>query len=305
MKPAYTNRRNLLRLLALMPLSLSGLLTGMDIRKHPYKQKNKPLPHRISLNAYSFNASLTNGAMSLDELLEYCAIMGFDAVDLTAYYFPGYPEVPTDEYLYHIKSKAFRLGLDISGTGVRNDFTNPDKEKRKEHILLVKKWIEAASKLGAPVIRIFSGTQNPPGYSREQVVAWMVSDIKECVEHGKKNGVMVGLQNHYDYIKTPAETMQLISLVDSSWFGLILDIGSYRSEAPYNEVKEMAPYAVSWQIKEKMFIGKKEINTDLDKIIKIVRDSGYRGYLPIETLGPGEPKTKVAYFLGKVRKAMR
>ena len=100
----------------------------------------------MSLNAFSFNALLSEKKMTLDELLETCAEIGFDGVDITAYYFPGYPNVPTDEYLHHIKRKAFRLGLDITGTGVRNDFTDPDKNKRAEHITLVKNWIDAAAK---------------------------------------------------------------------------------------------------------------------------------------------------------------
>jgi hypothetical protein len=60
-------------------------------------------------------------------------------VDLTGYYFPDYPNVPADDYIYALKRKAFLLGLDISGTGVRNDFANPDENKRKEDIIPGKK----------------------------------------------------------------------------------------------------------------------------------------------------------------------
>ncbi|MBD0297828.1 MAG: sugar phosphate isomerase/epimerase, partial [Flavisolibacter sp.] len=81
---------------------------------------------KISLNAYSFNAPLTNGKTTLPEVLEFCAAQGFDAVDLTGYYFPRYPEAPPDDYVYQLKRKAHHLGLAISGTGVRNDFTLPD-----------------------------------------------------------------------------------------------------------------------------------------------------------------------------------
>ena len=127
-----------------------------------------PAKLKTSLNAYSFNSPLTKGEMNLDQLLEFCAVNQFDAVDITAYYFPGYPEVPSDEYLYHIKQKAFLLGLEISGTGVRNDFTDPDPAKRKASVELVKKWIVAAEKLGAPVIRVFSGTADTKGlFSRK------------------------------------------------------------------------------------------------------------------------------------------
>ena len=301
MKYHNLHRKELLKSLLLLPfLSYSPAKAGnkQSTNKKPARR------YKLSLNAYSFNAALSNRSMNLDELLEYCALTGFDGVDLTGYYFPGYPQVPEDDYLFHIKQKAFLLGLDISGTGVRNDFTNPDKVKREADVQLVKNWIEVAAKLGAPVIRIFSGTHQQATFSRQEVTAWMVEDIKTCVEHGKKFGVTVALQNHYDFIKTAEETKEIISKVASPWFGLILDIGSYRSKDPYAEIREMAPHAVSWQIKENMFIEGKEVKTDLPKIIKIVRESGYRGYLPIETLGPGEAKTKVAVFHQRVRKAM-
>ncbi len=241
--------------------------------------------------------------MNLDDLLEFCATNNFDAVDLTAYYFPGYPNVPTDDYLYHIKQKAFKLGLEISGTGVRNDFTDLDATKRKESVLLVKNWILAAEKLGAPVIRVFSGTADTKGKSREEVVNYMVQDLKECAEFGKQHGVVVAIQNHNDFIKTADQAIEIIQKVNSDWFGLILDIGSFRTD-PYNEIAKAIPYAVNWQLKENLYVNGVEQKTDLDRLMKIIQPSGYRGYLPIETLGEGDPKVKVPVFLKEVREAM-
>jgi len=43
---------------------------------------------------------------------------------------------------------------------------------------------------------------------------------------------------------------------------------------------------------------------NLDAIVRIVRDAGYRGYLPIETLGAGDPAMKLRQFLGDVRAAL-
>lgn len=259
---------------------------------------------KMSLNAFSFNGPLMDKKMNLDDLLETCSEIGFDGVDITGYYFPGYPSVPPDDYLFHIKRKAFRLGLDISGTGVRNDFTDPDKNKRREHVTLVKNWIEAASKLGAPVVRIFAGTQNPKGYTREQITEWMLDDIKECLEYGKKNGVIVAIQNHNDFIQTADQAISMIEKVNSEWFGLILDTGSYRLHDPYAEIAKSAKYAVNWQIKENIFINGTEQEADINKLIELVKASGYRGYIPIETLGPGDPKTKVIQLFNKVSKAI-
>jgi len=289
-------------LLSIPAVASLGLLPGKRLGESA--THCKPTSLKISLNAYSFNRPLTKGEMDLDDLFEFCADHHFDAVDPTGYYFPGYPEVPTDRYLYDLKRKAFRLGLAISGTGVRNDFTEPDKGKRKKDIRLIKNWIVAAEKLGAPVIRIFSGTQEPPGFSWEQVAEWMISDIKECVEFGKSHGVVVAVQNHDDFIQNAEQVKYLIEKVGSPWFGLILDTGSYGGQDPYEEIKTSIPFAVSWQVKELISRNGKEMPIDLDKLMAIIKASGYRGYLPIETLGPGDPFKKVPVFLEEVRKAL-
>jgi len=298
-------RRNFLKAaLAIPALASSNFLFSTSLQKHNkinYTTQAHKL--KISLNAYSFNAPLTNGSMNLDDLLEFCSGTIIQAVDLTGYYFPGYPAVPSDEYIYHIKQKAFRLGLGISGTGVRNDFTDPDEKKRREHITLVKNWIECASKLGAPVIRIFAGTQNPQGYSWDQVATWMMKDVQECIDHGKKHGVVVGIQNHNDFIKNAADVQKIMKMNSSEWFGLILDTGSYQTGDPYQQIADTARYAVNWQLKENVFINGVETPADLGKIITAIKASGYRGYVPIETLGAGDPKIKVPAFLEKVQKA--
>jgi sugar phosphate isomerase/epimerase len=267
-------------------------------------QQELPSKLKTSLNAYSFNGPLMKGDMNLDELLEYCAANQFDAVDITAYYFPGYPEVPSDEYLYHIKQKAFLLGLEISGTGVRNDFTDPDPAKRKASVELVKSWIVAAEKLGVPVIRVFSGTADVKHIPRKEVVDYMVASLKECVEFGKAHGVVVGIQNHHDFLKTAEETIEIIHRVNSDWFGLILDIGSFRTDA-YQEIEKAIPYAVSWQLKENLYVNGVEQKTDLNKLMAIIQKSSYRGYIPLETLGEGDPKVKVQLFLQEIRAAMK
>lgn len=258
---------------------------------------------KLSLNAYSFNTPLRSGAINLNDMINFCSQQGFDAADLTGYYFPGYPEVPSDSYIYDLKNKAHRLGVAISGTGVRNDFAEPDKTIRQKDVLLVKRWIEVAAKLGAPVIRIFAGRSSDK-IPWNEVAAWMAEDIKTCVEYGKQYGVIVAVQNHNDFLKTADQTIDLIKRVNSEWFGLVLDTGSYVTNEPYSEIEKSIPYAVNWQIKEKINYKGKNENTDLARLFQMINRSGYRGYLPIETLSPGDPFTIVPPFLKLVRQAM-
>jgi sugar phosphate isomerase/epimerase len=297
-------RRNFLNaVIALPAVSTAGkgfrhLIDGPSERA----ENNNRL--KISLNAYSFNKPLLDGRMDLNQLLEFCAEQGFFAVDIPGYYFKGYPEVPVDEYIYEVKRYAFLKGIDISGTGVRNDFTYTEEAKRKEGILLVKNWIDVAAKLGAPVIRIFAGNQGLEGHSWEQAAEWIVRDILECVECGKNQGVIVAIQNHDDFIKTANQALRILEMVNSAWFGLILDTGSYRQGDPYDEVAKTADYAVNWQIKEEVYFNQNSEKVDLIRLFKIIKASDYRGYLPLETLGEGDPFVKVSSFMKRAKEAL-
>jgi sugar phosphate isomerase/epimerase len=257
---------------------------------------------RLGLNAYSFNEPLRAGSMTLDDLVDYCAQQGFDGLDATGYYFPGYPKVPDDAYLFRLKRRAFVNGVTISGTGVRNDFAVPDAEARRRDVEMVKSWIGVAATLGATVVRIFAGLRVPEGGSFERTLEWMVPDIRACVDHGRQHGVIVGLQNHNDFLKTADETIRVVEAVNSEWFGVILDIGSLRQGDPYAEIEKLVPYAVTWQLKEKVWYGAKEVPTDVGRIRAIIDRAGYRGFLPIETLGSGDPRVKVAAFLTEIRR---
>jgi len=285
-----TNRRSFIRKAT---AGSGALLAAGPMAAHSKSSLNSGNRLKIALNGYSFNGPLSAGHMDIDDMLQFCADNGFYACDITAYYFPGYPEVPSDEYLYHVKHKAFSLGLEISGTGVRNDFTDQDPAKRKEHVQLVKNWIIAAEKTGAPVIRVFAGARLEDESQRPQVLKWMISDIKECAAFGKSHGVIVAVQNHHDFILTPQHARELIEGVNSEWFGLVIDTGGYRAGDPYKQIADSIKYAVNWQIKEKIFVDGEEQDTDFTKLAEVIKASDYRGYLPIEILGPGDPKPKI------------
>ena len=259
---------------------------------------------KLGLNAYSFNAPLQSGAMTLADAVAFCAENGVDALDATGYYFPGYPNVPPDDYIYALKRTAFVNGVAISGTGVRNNFATADKAARERDVQMVKDWIGVASKLGAPVIRVFSGPERPEGHTFDEALDWMVADFKQCAAFGKEHGVVIGLQQHNDLLKTAAETIRVIEAVNSEWFGSILDIGSLRStDDPYSEIEKLLPYAVSWQIKEEVARNGKPEPVDLARIKALIDAHGYRGYLPFEALSPGDARPRIKAFLAKIRTA--
>jgi len=69
---------------------------------------------KLSCNLYSFNGPLRSGEMSLEQAIDFCAELGFEAVDPTGYYFPGHPAPPADAYLHAVKRRAFVNGLGVT-----------------------------------------------------------------------------------------------------------------------------------------------------------------------------------------------
>jgi sugar phosphate isomerase/epimerase len=277
---------------------------------------------KTSLNAYSFSDLLLANqkdprqGLDLFRLCDYCAEQGFEAIDPTGYFFRGYPAAPDDAYLYAFKRHAFDRGLAISGTGVRNDFTAADPAVRREGILRVKAWVGVAAKLGAPVLRVFVDCQQPfktwqaasGNAPRERVEDWIVAAVRECAEHAAGHGVILGLQNHGDFVATGAQHLRLLERVDHSWVGAIVDTGKYVTEDPYADIALVTPHAVNWQVKESPWGRADKPPTDLRRLVGIIRRGGYRGYLPIETLPTGrkeyDPYALVARFHADLRAAI-
>jgi sugar phosphate isomerase/epimerase len=322
------NRRSFLKGAGALPLTVAA--AGMGISSLSASGEIKPIPRagagsllKTSVNAYSFtkllNAKIKHGGEGMDlyDVVDFCAKYNVDGFDATGYFFPGYPEkLPTDKYLNELKLKAFESGVGISGSGVRNNFTVADKAKRAADVAHIKQWVEVASQLGAPVLRVFADTQMramtwhdvAPGKTWDEVAAWISDDLKECAAHGERHGVVIGVQNHGDFLKTADDQLKLISLVDSKWCGAIVDTGYYRTKDPYADMSRAAPYAVNWQIKQSAFGADSDIPLDMKKLMRIIRGSGYRGYIPLETLStPGkeyDPFKVVPAYLEQIRQAI-
>ncbi len=259
---------------------------------------------KISLNAYSFNALLIAKKISHRELLDFCSKTGFDAIDMTGYYFSGYPATPTDHEIFSFKRYAHEVGLNISGTGVRNEFGIEKGAELDKEIDLVLRWIEIAAKLGAPVLRVYTSKTYTTGEERKQVTDRILYAMNACLQKAATYGVILGIQNHNDFLRTSNECQELIDALNSKWVGLVLDTGNFVAPDPYGEIQKAIPLAVNWQLKEKLLVNGIQTPMDLDKLIGIIAASNYKGTIPIETLGMTDPVRDVPLFFEKVRRLL-
>jgi sugar phosphate isomerase/epimerase len=301
------------------------------------------LRNRISLNVYSFNVALNNyiqnragkgganlaaslgasGQPNVIDLVKFCQEQNIYALDATGYYWwtpdpdagpgygTGYPQVPSTAEIKAFTDEAKASGIVISGTGVQNNFASPYSDQRDSDLRQVKAWCEVAAAIGAPVLRVFAGPI-PIGYGWDQVATWMVDCLAQCAEWGKEYGVKIGVQNHGDMLRTAAQCIRVLRMVDSEWFGAVNDTGYFLTPNPYLDIAELMPYSITLQVKESVRAVKnfQAAVTDLERnLVPIVAESGYTGWLPVETLQAVDdpcydPLTEVPSFVQSLRSAM-
>ncbi len=138
----------------------------------------------LSLAAYSVRQALTSGKMDLFDFIDWCAEMNLPGTELTSYYFEKDFD---DSYLRKLRNRAFRNGVTVSGTAIRNNFCMPPGAKKDEQIETVKKWIDHAAELFAPHVRIFAGDL-PKGAGKSDGIKWVAEGVKSILGHAEKRG---------------------------------------------------------------------------------------------------------------------
>jgi sugar phosphate isomerase/epimerase len=280
----------------------SGVAASRVSAIEPIKRDGKSF-FKFSLAAYSYrdllDAKPPKKKLTLDDFVADCAKMQLDATELTSYYFP---KEPTPEYLRQLKQLCFRLGLDISGTAVGNDFCHPKGEARDREIRHVKQWVDYAEILGAPVIRIFSG--HPHDTSVAEAHRLAVEAIEECCQYAGEHGVYLALENHGGLTEKAEGLLALVRDVKSPWFGVNLDTGNFHSSDVYAEIAQLAPYAINVQVKVSVSgpDGKRQ-HADFRRLARIISDAGYRGYIVLEFEEPEDPLVACPRYVDEMRAA--
>ena len=282
--------------------AIAGSSTSVEAAKAPVR--NGASHMKLSLAAYSFNRMLPRasrnheGKITLSDFVDYCAKLNLDGTELTSYYFPA---GVSNDYLLSLKEQTFRLGLDISGTAIGNDFCLPEGEKRQAELKLCRDWIDHAAIMGAPVIRIFAG-RVPKGGTEEEALDLCVAGINESLDYAAKKGVLLALENHGGITATPEQLLSIVDRVkDSKWFGVNYDSGNFRTEDPYGDHEKIAPFAVNAQIKVALKTpDNQHKKADLKRMVEILRAANYRGYIVLE-YEEGKPYEEIPMYVDKLR----
>jgi L-ribulose-5-phosphate 3-epimerase len=200
------------------------------------------------------------------------------------------------EYLKDLKKRANDAGVTcvlimIDGEG---DLSAPKAEDRAKAVENHKKWVDAAASLGCHAIRVNTGNH----YSPTEVGA-VAEACGKLTDYGAKNAISIICENHHGPSSDPDALVALMKAVDKPAFGTLPDFGNFPKKDGkysidvYDAIARMMPYAKGVSAKSYDFDDSgKETVLDYARILKIVTDAGYKGFIGIEYEGDrlGEPE---------------
>lgn len=304
---SITNRREFLKTSIGTGLAFTGLgllRPAGALGVEPFARRGAPRL-QLSLAAYSFRDSFKHKdpakRITLFEFVDFCAEHGCQGAELTSYYFPTPVET---EFLIKLKRHAFLRGIAISGGAIGNNFALPKGEKRDQEIALAKRWVDYSAILGAPHIRVFAGAKG--NLEEAEARRMCLSALEECSDYAGSKGIFLGLENHGGIVAEPEGLLEIVKAVKSPWFGVNLDTGNFQTEDPYADLARCAPYAVNVQLKVeiKRRGQSKAEPSDLARLMRILREAGYQGYVALEYEAAEDPWQAVPRWLRQMKEVM-
>jgi L-ribulose-5-phosphate 3-epimerase len=243
---------------------------------------------KISLAEWSLNRALFGKQLdNLDFPVVAKRDYGIDAVEYVNQFWMD--KARDKSYLAELKKRA-------AGEGVRNVLImcdregalgDPDTGKRKKAVENHHKWVEAARYLGCHSIRV--NAQSSGSYDEQLDRA--ADGLRQLSEFAANLGLNVIVENHGGLSSNGAWLAAVMRKVNLLNCGTLPDFGNFQigkgqEYDRYKGVTELMPFAKGVSAKSHDFDAQgNETHTDYRRMLKIVRDAGYRGYIGVEYEG--------------------
>lgn len=260
----------------------SSLLAGLQT------SQSDELLFKISLAEWSLNRALFGGELdNLDFPVVTRTEYGLDGIEYVNQFFKDKAE--DRGYLTELKQRADDNGVQsllimCDGEGALGD---PDDQARTQAVENHHRWVEAAKFLGCHSIRVNARSTGSPEEQRELAV----DGLRRLTEFAAERAINVIVENHGGISSNGAWLASVMTAVDHPRCGTLPDFGNFRiSEGEhydrYKGVAELMPFAKGVSAKSNEFDENgNELHTDYVRMMRIVLDAGYRGYVGIEYEG--------------------
>ncbi len=265
--------------------AVGGVALASSVPVYAWMPTMKP-KFEISIAAWSFHRMFYAGKLKQIDMPKVCREeFDISGLELVNSFFPS----PQYNYCKDLLKRANDLGVKIllimcDGEG---DMSHPDKKERDQAIRQHRKWLDVAAVLGCHSIRCNTGKGGPEDDDAHKRCA---ESFAKLVELARPDKINVIIENHWNFSSYPDALVKVIKQVNDPLFGTLPDFGNFPEEVNrYDAVRKMMPFAKAVSAKCHNFdVEGNETGTDYARMMKIVLDAGYSGYVGIEYEGPDQ-----------------
>jgi sugar phosphate isomerase/epimerase len=268
-------------------------------------QENAEPFFKLSLAQWSLNKPIFAVELDPMDFAEKANEMGFEGIEYVSSFYAQQikeaenPEEAMQKVLDTLKAKSEEFNVEnvlimVDGEG---ELASPNQAEREKAVENHKKWVDAANFLGCQSIRVNLFGSEEPGEWK----ASATEGLKALSQYAAEKHVNVLVENHGYLSSEAALLVEVIEEVNMENCGTLPDFGNFclkreggeRWEAKcieeypkYQGIKEMMPYAKAVSAKSYAFNDEGEETTlDYERILKIVQDAGYTGFVGVEYEG--------------------
>ena len=253
---------------------------------------------KISLAQWSLHRSLEKGTVKAEEFAAIAKkTYGINAVEYVNQFYSSNSR--NQKFWSQMKSRAEDVGVKsllimVDGEGDLGDLDDASRKKAVENHF---KWIHAAKILGCHSIRVNAFGKG----NREELQASLVDGLGQLASYGAKEGIHVLIENHGLHTSDGKYIVGIIKEVNNPYLGTLPDFGNWCLNAEwgstkgnscgevydhYTGVSEFLPYAKGVSAKSYEFdAGGNESLLDYQRLLKLVKDTEFDGYIGIEYEG--------------------
>ena len=278
--------------ISLAEWSLNSLLFNPKIRSIPFEDI-------IGMFKNDYNSVIADAEMTNLDFPAKARELGIDGVEYVNQFF--FDKAKDTQYLNELKSRCDSEGVEsvLIMCDLEGELGHPDAAERQQAVENHHKWIDAAKFLGCHSIRVNASSQG--SYEEQQKLA--ADGLSSLAEYADEVGINVLVENHGGFSSNGEWLASVMRMVGKKRVGTLPDFGNfciqregYSPENPnpeclesydrYKGVRELMPYAKGVSAKTHDFnAAGEEIHTNYEKVMRIVLDAGYRGYVGIEYEG--------------------
>lgn len=262
---------------------------------------------KFGVSTYSLNQAIAAGEMDVLDVIGYIAEIGGEHVEIVPL---GFSLTDNPELLEAVKRKAKACGLEISNYAIGANFSGKNDEEFAAEIARVQREVDTAVRLGVKLMRHdVAWSQDTSIRHFNEELPRLAEACRRIADYAAGFGITTSVENHGYFVQASDRVQTLIHAVNRSNFRTTLDVGNFlcADEDPVSAVANNIGYASMVHIKD-FYIRPADLplaegwfrsarskhlrgaivghgDIDMRRVLRIIRESGYDGYLSVEFEG--------------------